>query len=94
MVLSTHLIEDVEPVWTKPSFEGGPGVAAVDGAGRQRERAWSTYFRRYSNAELLKYELEATCGYYGSAYLVLLASALLGLGPPHMPQAEMETVWR
>ena len=44
--------------------------------------------------QLLKYEFKATCGYYGSAYLVLLASALLlGLGATHMPQAEMETVW-
>lgn len=47
--------------------------------------------------QLLKYEFKATRSYYGSAYLALLASALLlGAGASHMPRiggADLDALW-
>lgn len=47
--------------------------------------------------QLLKYEFQATRSYYGTAYLALLASALLlGAGAGHMPQiggTDLDALW-
>ena len=47
--------------------------------------------------QLLKYEFQATRSYYGTAYLALLASALLlGAGATHMPRiggADLDALW-